>query len=328
MRQGIAFALLVLLVIFLFYSLRNFITSFLGAIIFYVLFKHFMQKLVYNRKWKKSLAAILIIFFSFLIVIVPLMGLSYILYSKISNVVTDPSSLLQGLHQLDAKVQSMAGKGFLNDENFQKVQSLLSNLIPNVLTQALQILSGIVMMYFILYYLLTSIDKSKEDLMLFSPFSRQNTQLFFTELKSMTVSNAIAVPLIAAAQGAVSGFGFWIFGLHEPFFWGVMCGCASIIPIIGSGLIWVPAGLFIVATGETWQGVGIFAYGILVISTMDNVFRFLFQKKFADVHPVITILGVIVGLQWFGLPGLVFGPLLISYFLLMLRIYKTEYLAK
>ncbi|HRS40237.1 MAG TPA: AI-2E family transporter, partial [Bacteroidia bacterium] len=75
------------------------------------------------------------------------------------------------------------------------------------------------------------------------------------------------------------------------------------------------------------QGVAILLYGILVISVVDNVFRFVFQKKFADVHPLITEIGVIVGLQLFGVPGIIFGPLLISYFLIMLRIFREEFLS-
>ncbi|HAP00795.1 MAG TPA: hypothetical protein DCQ93_02610 [Bacteroidetes bacterium] len=104
-----------------------------------------------------------------------------------------------------------------------------------------------------------------------------------------------------------------------------MCGCTSIIPVVGAGLIWIPAGLYLLSTAEPWRGIGILIYGAVVISLIDNVFRFFFAKWFADVHPVITILGVIVGLQWFGLPGLVFGPLLISYFFLLLKIYKKEF---
>ena len=98
------------------------------------------------------------------------------------------------------------------------------------------------------------------------------------------------------------------------------------MPMIGSALIWVPAGIFKLSEGASWQGIAIILYGLLVIGTVDNVFRLVFQKKFADIHPLITILGVIVGLQLFGVPGLIFGPLLISYFILLLKIFNEEFL--
>ncbi|MBA3706212.1 MAG: AI-2E family transporter, partial [Bacteroidetes bacterium] len=79
------------------------------------------------------------------------------------------------------------------------------------------------------------------------------------------------------------------------------------------------------SVGESWQGIGILIYGALVITNIDNVFRFMIQKKLADIHPLITVFGVIMGLNWFGLPGLIFGPILISYFLIMIKIYRIEY---
>jgi predicted PurR-regulated permease PerM len=75
-----------------------------------------------------------------------------------------------------------------------------------------------------------------------------------------------------------------------------------------------------------WQGFAIVIYGVLIISTIDNIFRFVFQSKIADVHPLITILGVIFGLKFFGVSGLIFGPLLISYFLIFIKMYQKEYL--
>lgn len=325
-RQSIALIIILALFIFLFISLKNIFNAFLGAIIFYVLFKPMMHYLINERKWHKALAATLIIFISFLLVIVPLSSLGYILFSKVGSVINDPSSLLQGIRDFDDRIREKTGVELISDANIQKLQNTASNLIPGILNSALQIISNIIMMYFILYYLLVNIGKIEEAVKSYLPFSKENAQLFSRELVSMTRSNVIAVPLVAVCQGLVAGIGFAIFGLHQPFFWGVMCGCFSILPIVGAGIIWVPAGVFMIGLGETWQGVAILIYGVLVISTVDNVTRFLFQKKFADIHPVVTILGVIVGLNWFGIPGLVFGPLLISYLLIMLKIYKNEYL--
>lgn len=133
--------------------------------------------------------------------------------------------------------------------------------------------------------------------------------------------------MLALIQGIFAAVGYWLFGLQEPVFWGLMTGFFSFLPVVGSTLIWLPAAIYQLSIGMTWQGVAILLYGILVISVVDNVFRFVFQKKFADVHPLITVIGVIVGLQLFGVPGIIFGPLLISYFLIMLRIFREEFLS-
>jgi predicted PurR-regulated permease PerM len=76
---------------------------------------------------------------------------------------------------------------------------------------------------------------------------------------------------------------------------------------------------------NVWQGFAIVIYGVLIISTIDNIFRFVFQSKIADVHPLITILGVIFGLKFFGVSGLIFGPLTLSYFLILLKIYREKF---
>jgi len=83
--------------------------------------------------------------------------------------------------------------------------------------------------------------------------------------------------------------------------------------------------MLMLSLGKQWQGIATLVYGIVVIGNIDNVMRFVIQKKFADVHPLITVFGVIIGLQLFGLPGLIFGPLMISYFLLGVKIYRKNY---
>ena len=135
----------------------------------------------------------------------------------------------------------------------------------------------------------------------------------------------MGAPLLAILQGICAGLGFWIFGLDEPWFWGVICGFMSFLPVVGTAMVWIPAGIYMLTANTSWQGSGILIYGAIVITNIDNVFRFWLQKKFADVHPLVTVLGVIIGLNWFGIPGIVFGPLLLSYFLLMVKIYKEEY---
>jgi predicted PurR-regulated permease PerM len=157
------------------------------------------------------------------------------------------------------------------------------------------------------------------------PFDTTNIKILATELKSMTLSNVIGVPAIATIQGTAAGLGYWIFGLSEPVFWGVITAFVSLLPLMGSTLVWVPAGLFLLALGQTWQGVGLLLYGTLVIINIDNVTRFAIQKRFADVHPLITVFGVIIGLDLFGLPGIIFGPLMFSYFVIFIKMYRKVY---
>ena len=116
-------------------------------------------------------------------------------------------------------------------------------------------------------------------------------------------------------------------GINQPFLWFALTCFTSMIPILGSALAYVPLAIVLFVGGETTKAVIILLYGLIIIGTTDNVFRFWLQKKIGDVHPLITVFGVIVGISLFGFIGLVFGPLLISLFILLMRIYHAEFIA-
>ena len=119
--------------------------------------------------------------------------------------------------------------------------------------------------------------------------------------------------------------GYFVFGIKEFGVWGFLTGVASLIPIIGTGIIWVPLTVYLLVSGHTWQGVGLGIYSLAILTNVDYVARITLLRKIGDVHPLITIFGVIVGLSLFGFLGLVFGPLLISYFILLIKIYRNEF---
>jgi len=324
-KQVVAFVLLMLFGLSIVIVLKNFVVAFLGAVIFYVLFKPFMRYLVDKKNWKDWVAASLIILLSFLIVVLPVLCLCFMLYSKISEIATQPELMLNGLHKLDEKLKSFTGTSLLGGNTLEGIKTKAADLIPEFLGSAFLVMAQIGIMYFLLYYLLISREKMERRVFDLMPLTPQNTQILYQELESQTFSNALSVPLLALLQGSAAWLGFWIFGLPQPFFWGMMCAFVSFLPLIGTTLIWAPAALVHMATGHLWEGIGIFIYGAVVIINIDNVFRFILQKRFAEVHPIITVFGVILGLNLFGFPGVIFGPLLISYFLILFRIYRAEY---
>jgi len=175
--------------------------------------------------------------------------------------------------------------------------------------------------------MLVNTGKMEKTMFEYLPVDNVLLKRFTTELQMQTFSNAIGAPLLALVQGLIAALGYWIFGIDEPFFWGLMTGFFSFLPVVGTAAIWVPAAVFQYSAGYQWQGVAIFLYGLFVIGLLDNVLRFIFQKRFAGVHPLVTVIGVLAGISLFGIPGIIFGPLLISYFLLLMKILNEEFLA-
>jgi len=324
-NKQLAFLFLLALGCYLFYLLSDYFTPFLGAVIFYMLFYKSMAFLVEKHKWRKSLAVMFIIIVSFLAITVPVFLLSFLLYSKISAAFNSPESILNFIHLIDEKVNALTGYEIFTDDTINMIKAKAGNLIPDLLGKVFDILAQVLICYFLLFYMLFYYKEIPAWIEKYLPLGAENTAIFIKELESMTLSNVIGSPLLALIQSVAAIIGFYLFGVDEALFWGFMCGFLSFVPFIGSALVYIPIGILMLSLGRQWQGIATLVYGIVVIGNIDNVMRFVIQKKFADVHPLITIFGVIFGLQLFGLPGLIFGPLMISYFILGVKIYRTKY---
>lgn len=325
-NRYIFLAIIIIFAGFLLYSLVEFFTAFLAAIMFYVLSKHFVEWLIKKKNWSKSAAAVLVIVISFFIILVPVSLMAAMLFKKAQAIGTDVQGIVvQPLQHLDAVLQEHFHVKLITEKTIAEAQSFVTSLISSLLSQGLNLLGTITMMYFFLYFLIVNINRMEAAIIFYLPFNRKKIELFGHELKAQTFSNAVGVPLVALAQGTVAYISYLIAGIDEPGFWAVFTGFASIIPIVGTGLIWLPMSIIILANDQIWQGIFLLSWGLIILSSVDNVVRFVLARKMADVHPVVTILGVIVGIRYFGITGLIFGPLIISYFIILLRIYYLEY---
>lgn len=316
---------LLLVGVMIFYSMRIFISSFLGAVILYVLFRPLMRRICEKKKWNKSLVAVGICLLTFLVVMTPILLTSFMIIPKISIFFKEGSVTMQVLADLDRQITNLTGYTLITPETIQTLRDQAGGYITGFLGETMIILTEIALMYLFLFYFLINVGKVEDFFERHLPFSKDKIAVFSKELESQTFSNALGAPLLALVQAIVAILGYWIFGVPQPVFWGAMTGLFSFVPVVGSMLIWLPAAIFQISAGATWQGIAILLFGVLIISAVDNIFRFVFQKKFADVHPLVTIIGVIVGLQLFGVSGIIFGPLLISYFIILLRIFQEEY---
>ena len=325
-NRYIFLGVIILFALFLFYSLIEFFTAFLAAVMFYVLSKHFAEWLIVKKKWKKSWAAIMVIIISFFIILLPVSLLVALMYKRVIQAGGDiQNTVILPLKHLDGMFQNEFHFSLLTDKIIAEAGNFLTNIISSLVNQGLNLFGTITMMYFFLYFLIVNINRMEAAIIFYLPFKRSKIILFGKELKAQTFSNAVGVPLIAIVQGTVSYLAYLFVGLEQPGFWAVITGITSILPLFGTGLVWIPVAIYLLASDQIWQGIFIFAFGLIVISSLDNLVRFALAKKMADVHPIVTVLGVIIGIENFGITGLVFGPLIISYFLILLRIYYNEY---
>jgi predicted PurR-regulated permease PerM len=309
---------------FLFLGVKQFFSAFLGAVIFYVLFKRFMLYLTVKKQFKKPLAAILIILISFIMVILPLGLLIGMILNKVLAVAKHPEQIKHYFETLSSKVSQLPFD--VSPETIgPKVAAFISSNAGGVIGSTFNIAASLLIMYFLLYFLLMNVTKLEETLLKYLPFDQARTRLFGKELETQTFANSICVPAVAVAQGLAVYISLLIAGVPEAGMLSLIAAFASVIPIVGCGLVWVPVALYLFANNQIWQGAFVTGYSALVLITVENGIRMVVARRLGNIHPVATVFGVILGLKFFGVPGLVFGPLLIIYLLLLIRIYHDEY---
>ncbi len=321
-------AIIIIFSLLLFISLSQFFVAFLGSVIIYILSRKYMGVLVKKYHFRKGLAAVTIMIISVIIIMLPIGILLFMLYNKGKFYITHPEMLVEGLRKVQAQLQENYNISILSNENIAKVKEMGTVLIKNLLNESLNFLGSFAILYFFLYFMLIAYNRLEACIVFFLPFKRSKIELFGRELIALTYSNSIGVPAIAVAQGLVGYVGYIITGVPEPGFWAVITAFSSIIPIIGTGLVWAPMTVYLLVVHHTWQGTFLLLWGVLVLGITDNVVRFVLAKKMADVHPIITVLGVVMGLKFFGITGLIFGPVVISFFVILLKLYYLEYQSK
>lgn len=327
-RQIFFLLFLVLLGIILFLQLQTFLPALLGAYTFYVLLRKYMFILKARFKWKNGLAASLLMLLSFLVILLPILVLINMMGSKISFAVQHSADVLTSIKSYIQQYETKYGIEILSTANINKVSGWAANNLPSVLGATLSTISTIAVMYFILYFMLVDGRKMEAGFYNLVPLKDENVLLLRKEMNSLVNSNALGIPLIAVLQGVVGLIAYLILGVKEPLFWFVVTCIASMLPIVGAAVAYIPVALLFFASGSPTKGTIMLIYGFAIIGTVDNFFRFWLQKKLGDVHPLITVFGVIIGLNLFGFIGLIFGPILISLFILLLRIYGNEFIIK
>ncbi len=328
LRQIILLALIILIGILMLTHFYIFLPGVLGAVTLYIVSRKTYFKLIKKKKWSLGWTALLYILAFTIIICLPVYVAAVLITPKLVALFNNPVQLMIALKGLSQKILAATGIELYNGNSFKNATQKLANNIPMLLTGTANFLTNLLLMFFILYYMLVHGAKMEKYLHDFIPLKEANRNILSTETNIMIRANAIGIPLLAIIQGLVATLGFWIFGVSDFAIWGFLAGVASLIPIVGTGLIWVPLCVYLLAVNQIWQGVGLGVYSLVVLTNIDYVARITVLRRIGDVHPVITILGVIVGLSMFGFLGLIFGPLLISYFILLVRIYRNEFNAE
>ena len=306
-------------------ELYIFLPGFMGALTFYILGRERYFILTEKKGMKPGLVASIMILLFFLLIATPLYYAIVLVTPKVSSVFSHTDELFIGLKALAEKIKKLTDQDVLSLDNIKSFQSNLSSYIPTFLNSTATILSNLIVMFFVLFFMLTGSRKMEDVVLGFIPLHSESIKALAVETKNMVKANAIGIPLISLIQGITAFVGYKIFGLNDALMWGFLTGIFAFFPIIGTMMIWVPLVVYLFSQGLNVQASGLMIYSLIITGNVDYLARVTLMKKIGNVHPLITIFGVIIGLQLFGFMGFIFGPLIFSYFIVLIKIYAHEF---
>lgn len=303
-------------------QITPFLGGLLGALTIYILVRRQMIYLSEKRKIKRSIAATVITAEAILCFLVPLALVVWLAVVNLQNINLDPQAVIAPFEEAASIIKARTGYNVLSGNSLSFFISSLPRIGQTLMGGISSFIVNMFVLVFVLYFMLIGGKKMEQYVNELLPFNETNTQEIVHEINMIVRSNAIGIPLLAVIQGGVAMLGYWIFDAPNILFSGFLTGFASIIPMAGTALVWIPIAIYMALIGNWFQAIGLVIFGSLVISQLDNLIRFVIQKKMADIHPLITVFGVVIGLSLFGFMGVIFGPLLLSLFFLFVNMFK------
>ncbi|GAB3317356.1 AI-2E family transporter [Hymenobacter humi] len=306
------------------FGLASYLGAFLAAGILFVAFRPWWVALAHHRKWNRRLVTVFILLVTVVVLVIPFYALSSLLIDRVIAFARQPDRILDVIHRLERAT------GYQITEQ-QNVRQLLqqgavqvSRWVPTLAGSALNFLVIVGLMLFSMYYMFMQEDSFLRGLHRYLPFRNETLQELGESLKNNVNANVLGQVLVAMVQAILTGLTLWIFKVPDPLFWTVVAFFMAFLPVLGTPLVWGPAALYQFSQGANTQGIGILVVGFVIIINVDNLLRILLAKRMGDIHPVVTLVGLVMGVEIFGIIGLVVGPLIVSYFLVLMKVFRRE----
>lgn len=310
----------------LFLKMTPFMGGILGACTIYIMVRDQMLYLTQKKKIRKSVTAIILLIEAILCFLVPLSLAVWLLISKLQTVNVDTATFVDTITNLADWIHRKTEYDLLSKENISSIASILPGIGQFLMGGISSFAVNLFVLVFVLYFMLIGGTKMEQYIYELLPFSDSNKKHVMNEINMIVRANAIGIPLLAIIQGAIATLGYYLFDAPSALLFGFLTCFATVIPIVGTTLVWFPLAAYMAISGDWPHAIGLLLYCGLIVTNIDNLIRFILQKKTADTHPLITIFGVVIGLSLFGFMGVIFGPLLISIFILCVNIFKEQYL--
>ena len=321
-KRGIVGAIILGIFILTFFILKPIIISIIFGLLFAYIFSPVYKKIKTVVKGKNT-SAFLLMLGLIIIIAIPIVYFVPIIAKQAFDVYTLSRSFDFGGFV----------SGFVSGDISSSLASNLSNAVSstfsaflNQFTSILVNLPSLLLQFavflFTFYFAIRDQEELKEYISTLSPFSESTEKKFLKEFRGITNAIVFGQVFIGIVQGLAVGAGLFFLGVPKALILTFIACIVSIIPVLGSWLVWLPVGVVLLVAGQTFAGVFLLLYGALFVSTIDNIFRPWILSKQSNLPIAMSVIGTIGGLYFFGIAGLVLGPLVLAYVLIIIEFYR------
>jgi len=347
-QKIVSFILFGLALFLLFKLLRPMLAILLSSVLVAYISFPICQKI--NKKIpNKSISIILSLSILAIIISIPFAFLAfevtqqgYFFYNSLSEVIVKGNLFGYGCTSLDSKVCLLVNQAekfsierlsmFGFDKQLQKFIPILEEKITKFILNIPLIIAQIFLTLVISFFILKDWEKILKKIVNLLPMRKKTINRLIKEFGNITHTVIYAQLFVAMVQGVIGAIGFYLTGIPFPIFFGVVLAFCALIPAIGTAIIWLPASLYLILSGYfssnyfiLWKGIGLFLYGVLVISTIDNILLATIINAKAKVNQIIVIIGVIGGASLFGIVGVFIGPILLPLLITYFETFKERF---
>lgn len=341
MKSMFFIGLMFLFSIMMLYLFRPFFYPLFWAAVIAIMF-HPLYKWIYKYIKMETPSLIITLLSVILAILLPLVIITLLLISESVKLYQTISA--EDVRYVISRIEMFTGSSFISSffnqpkdewfnsikqafqgkEAFEGVSNISSN-IKNITSNAAYFIFMFFIMFYALYFFLKDGKRMLTRLMHLSPLGDTYERMLYERFTSTTRATLKSTFIVGGIQGALGGLLFAIVGIPGAFVWGVVMATLSVIPAVGAFIIWAPAGIILLVTGQVWQGVTVLVVGGLVISTIDNFLRPPLVGKDIQMHPLIVLLSTLGGIFVLGVSGFVIGPIIAALFLSIMTIYDHYY---
>jgi len=210
----------------------------------------------------------------------------------------------------------------------QEVSDFIVHNLTGAITNLTDLTLAIILIPFTMYYLFKEGDTVLDEVKTLLPLSKKDKEAIFKKSKDIVYATLYGGVLVSILQGVVEGLTFWALGISSPIFWGTMMALLSFLPVVGTPLVWVPAAIYLFIKVSYIKAIILIAISVFLIVLIDTFLKPMIVSGKTQMHPLLLIFSILGGIKIMGFIGIIAGPIILSFSLTMLEIYKAGYLKR